>query len=51
MAEKTVNIKYLTYEVMSLYSNLQYYIEKEKILKRQDSIYHDIIDVNELRCV
>jgi heavy metal efflux system protein len=48
-AEKTVNIQYLIYQVMSLYNSLQFFVEKEFILQRQDSIYHDILEVNGLR--
>ncbi len=48
-AEKQISANNLAYKVKISYTNLQFIIEKTKLLRRQDSIYRDIIRVNEVR--
>lgn len=48
-AEKQISANNLAYRVKAAYVNLQFIIEKVNLLRRQDSIYRDIIRVNDVR--
>ncbi len=48
-AEKQISANNLAYRVKVAYINLQFIIEKVNLLRRQDSIYRDIIRVNDVR--
>jgi len=48
-ADKQISTNNLAYRVKIAFTNLQFVIEKTKLLRRQDSIYRDIIRVNEVR--
>ncbi len=48
-AEKQISSNNLVYRVKVAYTNLQFVIEKVNWLRRQDSVYRDIIRVNDVR--
>ncbi|MDX2191642.1 MAG: TolC family protein [Bacteroidota bacterium] len=48
-AEKSITTNQLIYNVRTTFNQLTYLIEKYKTLKRQDSIFSDIIGINETR--
>ena len=48
-AEKETSVNFLKYSIKTVYNNLMYSVEREKLLKRYDSILSDLIEVNEVR--
>lgn len=48
-AEKATNVNLVKYNVKTSFNNLLYAVEREKVLKRYDSILSDLIDVNDIR--
>ena len=48
-AEKETNVNLVKYTVKSTFNNLLFSLERERVLKRYDSILSDLIDVNEIR--
>lgn len=48
-AEKETNVNLVKYSVKTSYNNLLYSVERERQLKRYDSILSDLIEVNEVR--
>jgi outer membrane protein TolC len=48
-AEKETNVNLIKYTVKSTYNNLLYSVERERLLKRYDSLLSDLIEVNEIR--
>jgi heavy metal efflux system protein len=47
--EKQINRNSLVYRVKTTYTDLQFLLEKVKLLRGQDSVYSDILRVNEVR--
>jgi outer membrane protein TolC len=47
--EKETNINLLKFNVKTSYNNLSFSIERERVLKRYDSILSDLLEVNEIR--
>jgi heavy metal efflux system protein len=48
-ADKQISMNNLAYRVKFAYTNLQFVLEKVALLRRQDSVYKDIIRVNDVR--
>jgi outer membrane protein TolC len=48
-AEKETNVNLLKFSIKSTYNTLMYAVEREKLLKRYDSILSDLLEVNEVR--
>ncbi len=47
--DKTITVNNLIYKVRLAYNEVQYLIQKTGLLRSQDSVYDDIIKVNEIR--